>query len=346
MKTVDESKIYIIILNWNGWRDTIRCLESIFKLDYKNYTVIVCDNNSEDNSLSYIKEWANGLLNIDIEDVNLLLKKYLAPVVQKPINYIQLSREEIEEEKYRENNNTPLILIQTGDNLGYAGGNNIGLKYVLSIQDFSYVWILNNDTIVEKEALCSMVNFVSNKPKVGICGSLILNYYSPNKILAVGGAIFNTFLATSKHVGFNMEDNEINIEKFLSVDVSYIVGASMLVSKQFLLDVGLLCEEYFLYYEEVDWATRAKRKKYDITYCTNSRIYHKEGASTNLSQSRDLYNPIADYLTQRNALKITLKFYPKRIVFTYLRIFGVLLKSLSKKNLERTKILIKVLLFK
>ena len=119
--------IYIIVLNWNGISDTISCLESLFKLNYKNTKIVVCDNGSTDNSIEKIDKWYTSVnikknleyANIDILNVN---------------NYSTLE-------------NTPgLYIIDIGKNLGYAGGNNVGIKFALNQQDMDSVWILNNDT--------------------------------------------------------------------------------------------------------------------------------------------------------------------------------------------------------
>lgn len=128
-------KVAIIILNYNAWADTIECLESVLRNDYPNYQVIVVDNNSLNNSMEYIKAWAGGKLDVWVKPDYPL--RYLSfPPVKKPIPYVFSSREEAEkggnldienslENKIPEGITTkyPLILIQTGDNLGFAGLN-------------------------------------------------------------------------------------------------------------------------------------------------------------------------------------------------------------------------------
>jgi len=88
-------KVYIIILNYNGWIDTLECLESVLRSDYQNYQAIVVDNNSSDNSLEYLKMWAEGKLSIIIDDKN-PLKNLSFPPITKPIPYINYTREEAE----------------------------------------------------------------------------------------------------------------------------------------------------------------------------------------------------------------------------------------------------------
>lgn len=126
-----KEKVYIIILNWNHHEDTIECLESVFLNEYCNYQVIVCDNASTDNSMEKIRKWADGYHNIGIK-------------------YYLYTQSDIKKIDFRNEEDVPLILIENEKNLGYAGGNNIGIQYTMGKNDFSYIWILNNDTVVEK----------------------------------------------------------------------------------------------------------------------------------------------------------------------------------------------------
>jgi GT2 family glycosyltransferase len=276
-------KVYIIILNYNGWADTIECLESVLRSDYSNYQVVVVDNNSPNNSMEYIKAWAEGKLDVWVKSGHPL--RYLSfPPVKKPIPYVYYSRGEAEKggdpelEKRMEQNLSrgmttryPIIFIQTGENLGFAGGNNVGIRYALYKGDFEFLWILNNDTVVKRDSLTMLVEKAKcyrekNIGKIGIIGSKLLYYDMPNVIQGVGGK-YNKFLAVTKHIGaFEKDKSQYDNEKVLK-KIDYIIGASMFVSKDFLYDVGLMCEDYFLYYEELDWAIRGRRNGYlDIFY--------------------------------------------------------------------------------
>jgi len=88
------SKVYIIILNYNGWADTIECLESVLRNDYPNYQVVVVDNNSPNNSMEYIKAWAEGKLDVWINSEN-PLRKISFPPIPKPFPYLFYTREEV-----------------------------------------------------------------------------------------------------------------------------------------------------------------------------------------------------------------------------------------------------------
>jgi len=243
--------VYILILNWNGWADTIECLESVFHNDYAKFKVIIADNDSQDGSLEHIKAWADGHLEVLTNKNNPLLN-HIFPPVPKPISYVEYDYKERREEFTAADNNKDLILIQTGANLGFAGGNNIGLKYALANDDFKYVWLINNDTVIKRDALSQLVLRMENSVKVGIIGSTLLYYSNPQIIQALGGAKYNKWFGTTHHVGGRSVVNTLIGIKENNLQLDYIVEASMLISKPFLIDIGLMSEDYFLYYEELD----------------------------------------------------------------------------------------------
>ena len=154
----------VILLNWNGWKDTLECLESVFRLDGKDFRVIVCDNASTDGSLEKIKQWARGEL--AAECANPQLSGLTSPPVAKPIQYLEMTREQAEARTGGWE--APLTLIQTGGNLGFAGGNNVGLRLALGDPDCQYFWLLNNDTVVKPTALSAMVRLMQQMPEIGL----------------------------------------------------------------------------------------------------------------------------------------------------------------------------------
>ena len=334
---MDYPKVYIIILNYNGWADTIECLESILRNDYPNYQVIVVDNNSPNNSMEYIKAWAEGKLDVCVNPDH-PLKKLSFPPVAKPIPYIFYTRDEAEnggdlekEEMLKEKIPAgttikyPLVFIQTGDNLGFAGGNNVGIRYALAKDDFEYTWLLNNDTVIEKDSLSSLVSYAA-KNDLGISGSVLMYYHDPNKVQAYGGTT-NKFLGIVKHIK-NIND----IEKKLD----HIVGASFLINKKVIKKIGLLPEEYFLYLEETDYCFNARNYGFKLGIAIDSNVYHKEGASIG-SSSKDNNNKseFADLLFIKNRIKFHKKYLGGGLGL-YLGVFITILNRIKRKQFRRT----------
>ena len=202
-------------------------------------------------------------------------------------------------------------LIQTGANLGFAGGNNVGLKIALSDPAMDYIWLLNNDTLVTRDSLAALCRYMIKHSTVGICGSTLLYLDEPNRIQAVGGK-YNRWLGTSTHLLGYVCYSETICHSINPVEMDYIVGASMFVRRSVLEQVGLLSEDYFLYSEEIDWTTRMKRLMPSMTlgYASDSLVYHKEGASTQSGGRVKKYQYFSDYFFITSRLKFSRKFYP------------------------------------
>ena len=307
-------QVYVLLVNWNGWADTLECLESLMRLEGVNYTVIVCDNASEDGSLERIRAWAEGSLDVWVP-MNRRVQGFSYQLSPKPLSCSEYNRQE-GEAGGNKSADTRLVLIRTGDNLGFAGGNNVGLRYALARDDFDYVWILNNDTVVEAKALDAMVSRMELDPSVGICGSTLLHYSSPHKIQARGG-YYCKWIGLPWHIGQLGSNNQTVNEKIVEKWMNYVVGASMLVSSAFLKEIGLMCEEYFLYFEETDWAIRSKRR-YSLAYASESVVYHKVGASVGTSANPRKKSLLCDYYNIRNRIYFTRKHYPYALVSIYL----------------------------
>ncbi|AXK39033.1 glycosyltransferase family 2 protein [Crenobacter cavernae] len=263
--------IYTILVNWNGGEETIASLSSLMKLNVDKFHVLVCDNNSTDESLEKLNNWVT------------------------------------------EHKLTCVSILQTGHNLGFAGGNNVGIKVALKDPETTHIWLLNNDTLVDEKALTAMLQVMEKDPQIGICGSTLLYEHDPKAIQAVGG-YYNSWLGISSHA---LGGEPYSAELCKSVDpgkFDYIVGASMLVSREFIEKVGLMDEQYFLYCEELDWATRAKRAGFKLGYAPQSIVYHKEGATTGSAAHirRKARSEFADRCALRSHLIYARKFHPVR----------------------------------
>lgn len=298
-------RVYIIVLNWNGWRDTIECLESLFRLNYPDYQVIVCDNGSSDGSLEQIRRWARG--EIEVEARNPALAELVSPPIPKPLPVVEIGpgKNDVSEGECVPR----LLLIQTGKNLGFAGGNNVALRYLLKLGDYDFSWILNNDTVVRPDALSHLVNRMIERPDAGICGSTLLYYDDPSKVQAWGGSIWNTWVARGGIIGNLESATAVPLVSEVERKMAYVVGASMLVRRQFLEKIGLMDEAYFLTSEEIDWATRAKGQ-FTLAYAPGSIIYHREGATTGAHREPSLRSSVNEFYCIRNRVLFTRKHRP------------------------------------
>lgn len=318
LKPNDMPKVYVLLLNWNGWQDSLECLESVFRNSYPNCRVILCDNGSSDDSLCLIKQWAAGELCAYAAPSN-ALRALSAPPVEKPIAYCEYARADAESGGKQNEHGAKLILIQTGENLGFAGGNNVGLRYALARDDFDYVWLLNSDAVAAPDALLCLVERALQDPQIGLCGSTILYYHNPSLIQTLGGGRYNKWLGATAHIAEHQEIERFSFEhrQRLAKSMDYVMGASMLVSKAFLKTIGLMNETNFLYFEELDWATRAKGR-FKLGYAEQSVIYHKSGRSVGNAPKE--WSATSVFYSTRSRINFARKFYPQFLPLVYLRL--------------------------
>jgi len=333
--------VYLIILNWNSWQDTIECLESVFRQQYKNYKVIVCDNNSSDNSLEHIKSWATGSELFTIPESN-PLAQLSYPAVKKPLSYTELTREQSENQATIVDSNNDLILIQTGGNLGFAGGNNVGLRYSLLSEDMEYIWLLNNDTVIEPDCLQKMVDYSQKQQQPNLCGNTILYYNDPSVIQALGGCHYNKWTGlASTSLGRGLKADEPINHKHYEKQLSYISGASWLIPKDFLIQVGLMEESYFLYCEEIDWCVRNKNR-FKLCYAPEAKVYHKEGSSIGSPNDEHPSSLLSDFYIFRNKLRFTRRFYPYAIFSAYLITFYQAFNRARRGQWDKALLILKI----
>ncbi|MGB0465966.1 MAG: glycosyltransferase family 2 protein [Pontibacterium sp.] len=338
-----QPKVHIVLLNWNGWQDTLECLESVLRQDYPDYQVIVCDNASGDGSLEKIELWCRGELEAPVGPES-PLKHLSAPSVSKPVSYVRLTREDAENPDAPPVNH-PLVLIETGGNLGFAGGNNVGFRYLLNQRNSDYVWVLNNDTVVEPDALKAMVETLetgSAKGQPGTCGSLVCFYDDPEIVQALGGPEFNprSCIASQTLGRFLRRDEPVDHAAYAR-RMDYITGCSWLLPVQFLHDVGLMEEGYFLYYEEIDWVTRAG-DRYTHTYAPDSVIYHKEGSSVGSKTMNRGPSQLAEFYMARSRLAFCRKFYPKNLPYLYLTLVLQAVNRVRQGHFKNARLLLQV----
>lgn len=291
------SRIYIVIVNWNGWKDTIECLDSLLLLEYPDFKVVICDNGSDDDSVLELRGWCERSLGFD------------SPTWQV------LSRSDAEN-----GGGSPeawFTLVRNGDNLGFGGGTNSGLRYALARGDAGFCWLLNNDTVVDPRALTAMVDRLAEKPDAGMCGSTLREYYDRSRIQALGGATYFKWLGLAWHIGRTIQGNILPDKALVEKKMDYVAGASLLVRTEYLISVGLMAEDYFLYFEEIDWVWRGSAR-YTLAYAPESIVYHKVGASIGTTA-----NPLGksfqcDYYTLRNRLLFSRRHCPSVLPGVYL----------------------------
>lgn len=301
---------YIVVLNWNGWRDTIKCLGSLLKLNSKNYKIVICDNDSTDGSIEHIIEWIKSK---KIINSKIFCMKYYGEKFENNI---------------MQDDGQSIFIIKNSKNSGYAGGNNVGIKFILENDDYDFIWILNNDTIVDGDSLNALVRRMQSDSKLGICGSLLIHEDDHNLVQACG-AKYSKWLARSSHIA-DME-NRRDLHLFRDNKIDFTVGASMMVSRSFVSSVGLMNEDYFLYFEELDWITRAG-SEFKFAIEPSSIVYHKQGASTGATGMAVRRSRVSQYYQARGRILYTKKFYWFYLPTVLLSVVCSLIFSLLRRD--------------
>ncbi|NPA24878.1 MAG: glycosyltransferase, partial [Deltaproteobacteria bacterium] len=264
---LDVARICVIVLNYNGWADTLECLESLLRSTFADFQVVVVDNASTDDSITRLKAWANGELSLFVPPGN-PLRHLSQPPIPKPIPFNLLRQDELDSTLPECEPDHPirerLVFITANRNRGYAAGNNLGLKWAQANGPFTHFWILNNDTVIPSESPARLMEFARRK-KTDLTGVKLLNYTSPHSIQSLGGRI-NRFFGTSLPI---LSEND------LPEKLDYIEGAALLLSRKCLERNGMLPEEYFLFFEEVDYCFTARRKKLKLDIALSAEIFHK-----------------------------------------------------------------------
>jgi len=271
-------RVTIIILNWNGWKDTIECIESLYQINYHNYDVIVVDNDSKDESLEMIEEFCKG--NIEVKS-----QFFKFDPNNKPIKIIQYTRSESQSAEMGEkdvnqfNSNQKLIVIKNEKNCGFADGNNIAFKYALKALIPDYVLLLNNDTVVDKEFLSELVVAAEKDEKIGIVGpkTYYYDYNGQNNIIwSAGGKICWWRELVYLHIGLNKQD--VGQYDFLT-NVDWISGAALMVKVATIDEYPLLNSKYFFGNEDVELCIQTRNKDLKIVYVPTAKLWHKVGVS-------------------------------------------------------------------
>ena len=195
-----------------------------------------------------------------------------------------------------------ITLIENQENLGFAGGNNVGIRFALA-QGFSHVLLLNNDTEVEPSFLGEMMLAFRKNPKLGVVQPLILFLNERKKIWSAGGQWIPAF-GRSVTLG----DREPLVDfRVKSPEIDWATGCCMLISRESLLKTGLLNEQYFAYFEDVEWSLRFRKDGFEIGIAEKAVIYHEAGASSKKEHSEGTLSPIVFYWNVRNQLYLLRK---------------------------------------
>ena len=243
---MSRPKVFIILINWNGRKDTLECLESLSKISYSNFKVVIVDNGSTDGSVQAIQE--------RFPDVDMLKAK---------------------------------------KNLGFTGGNNLAMRYAIR-KNAEFVFLLNNDTVVDPEIIDELLGASELFNHEGIFGPKIYYYSDPGKIW-FAGTNWNPKRFEFVNRCYQQQDNKKNSDKIKETD--FVNGCALFLSTEILKKIGLFDERFFLTYEETDLCYRARAFGYKSILVHRAKVWHKVSVSFGGELS-----PLFIYFMTRNRL--------------------------------------------
>jgi GT2 family glycosyltransferase len=287
--------LYILILNYKTWHDTLECLKSLFGSTFLSFQAVVLDNDSPEKKWELLTDWA----------------------VQTGITSRFYTANEVEDSVFHE---TPeqLLFIQNDRNDGFAAGNNFFLRSVMAQE--RHILLLNPDMTVQPQMLDQMMTFAATQPPRTLTGARVHNFFRPDEVLFYGGSQIHRPTATVRGIRNKNQFNQLD----------YISGGCLLTHTTHLQELGLLPENYFLYWEETDWCQNALQKGYQLAVCAEAIAYDKGGTSIGRGF-------LAEYYYTRNGLHFTKKYNPAFLIsvcfFNVFRFF----KRLLARRMDKAK---------
>ncbi len=189
-----------------------------------------------------------------------------------------------------------LQLFESSFNRGYAGGNNIGIRRCLE-EGKEFIWVLNNDTVAPPDALLRLVEALRANPQWGMAGSQIKSLEKPHSTVQMGGGRISLWSGLNRAI--------VNPAKLPGLN--YLTGCSLLIRTEALGKVGLMDENYFHYWEDVDLSFRMRKAGWELGYVPDSIVYHHEGGSLATN------SPRAAFFFSRSIVRFFLRNSPHRI---------------------------------
>lgn len=214
-----------------------------------------------------------------------------------------------EEGKKIKANFPEIDLIETGKNLGFAGGNNVGIRKALE-KGFSHVLLLNNDTLVEPDFLSELVRAAKRHAHAGVIQPLIMFLHNPKEIWSAGGKWVSS-LSRAITLGDRIPLADFRVK---SSSLDWATGCAMLVSRTAIESAGLLNEQYFVYFEDVEWSLRIRNAGFSIHLEDRAKIYHEAGASSKKKHAEGTLSPQVFYYNVRNQLFIIRSFGNNKVL--------------------------------
>lgn len=317
----------VVLVNFRGALDTIECLESLLRCP-QPMKVVVVENGSGDDTVARLRDWAAGRMLPAAESPQ--MAPFSTPPMAKPLPMVEVDASAVGHGPVAQ-----FSLIVSPQNLGFAGGNNLGLRHLRADPQLSNFWLLNNDTVVAPDAPGALLTRMQATPSVGMCGTVVRHYWAPDRLQALNGSAFSRWTGIGRSLG---GEQPVTL-KYSPQDVAdatdFVLGASLAVSRNFLDAVGPMSEEYFLYFEEVDWAWRNRQlgsRRFEIAFAHGATVFHKAGSSIGSGSAKSARSAFSDYWLNRSRLRFIWCFEPLLWPWHFILSWGLVLRRLARRQ--------------
>ncbi|QEM45235.1 glycosyltransferase family 2 protein [Mycolicibacterium grossiae] len=312
-----------VVLNWNGAEDTITCVESLLRSTHPCLSVIICDNASRDDSVERIRGWG---ATISTSHPTFAFKEWTPHDVGRSGNDLAGT----------------VNLVRSERNGGYAAGNNLAMRFALEDPSVVAVWILNNDVVVEESALTEAWAVLRDDDRIGIVGATLRYYERSDVIQCQAGGSFVPRKGLAETIGAGRPATDpLSADHVLS-RLDFINGAAALVSRRMIETVGMMSEDYFLYWEELDWAYRA-RSIFQLSYAPAAVIRHKVGASIGTNDHGE-GSVLSEYYYNRNRLRFCWRHSRTSLPYVWMQLSWDLLRAIASRRRRRATVLSRAML--
>ncbi|MDY6860702.1 MAG: glycosyltransferase family 2 protein [Pseudomonadota bacterium] len=292
----------VVIVTYNSEDIILDCLESLLSSGDPDLRIVVVDNASPDATVSRLREWAAGTAPY-------------TPPADSPFSFVPAPKPLALIEGQRgmaPDRSADVTLLHSGRNAGYAGGVNAGLAYLAQFEEVDDFWILNPDSMVPGASIAALKQKLATVGEYGMIGGRVNYLERPDRIQIDGGTIS---LNTGVTGNINLGKSHRETPPPDAGQLDFITGASLVASRKFYETVGPMIEDYFLYYEEVDWALR--RGDLPLIYCDGFLAYHRAGTSIGSPTFGRIASPFSHYFKYRSRMMFLRRLRPWRLPLGY-----------------------------
>ncbi len=291
----------------------VGCLDSLLASEDVDLRIALCDNASPDDTVDVIRDWA----------------------VQRGLNLAEIAPEEA-----ASGTTASLTLIRLPLNLGFAGGTNAALRHLVADPEIDLAWVLNPDCEVEPSAAKAFAARASRTGEFALMSGRVLFHAGDGIVHSDGGRVN---MATGFCHNINRALPVAEADKKPTRRRDFFTGANMIASRAFIETCGLMREDYFLYYEEVDWALR--RGDLPLVWCEEAVVRHHVGTSIGTAQANRAASAFSNYFNFRNRMIFLWRFNPVALPFAYLYSAAKVTQILFRDGREAAAAALRGLLF-